>query len=216
MKRCPVCGIERPTSDFYPLPHTHDKLNWRCTPCQNKYNRERSRQKRIASLDPTLLATFGLAPDERRLFRFVALIERGEDCWEWKGDRHPKTRYGRFWFSRHDDRLAHRIAHEWAIGQIPDLLTIDHLCRNRGCVNPAHLEIVTRGENTLRGDSPWSINKRKTHCLHGHEFTAENTYLYRGTRSCKACWSIRKRQYRARASLDRNTQSFAPDRCSHH
>lgn len=73
--------------------------------------------------------------------------------------------------------------------------TIDHLCRNRGCVNPLHLQAVPMRENTLRGFGPSAENARKTHCKRGHEFTPENTYLHDGRRICKQCNRDRNREF---------------------
>jgi hypothetical protein len=85
-------------------------------------------------------------------------------------------------------RQAHRFAWELLRGAIPDGLTLDHLCRNRRCVNPDHLEPVTAVENTMRGQAPHAINARKTHCLRGHAFDEENTYVRSdGARICRAC-----------------------------
>jgi len=72
--------------------------------------------------------------------------------------------------------MVHRIAYEFALGPIPDGLTLDHLCRNTICCNPAHLEPVTLRVNTLRGTSPIADNARKTHCKNGHPFDEANTY----------------------------------------
>jgi hypothetical protein len=89
------------------------------------------------------------------------------------------------------------VAYELAIGPIPEGLTIDHLCRNRGCVNPAHLEAVTNRTNLLRGDGIAALNARKTHCKRGHEFTPENTYVWReGTRACRACHTAQEQARR--------------------
>ena len=83
---------------------------------------------------------------------------------------------------------AHRLAYEAAYGDIPDGLVIDHLCRNRRCINPQHLEAVTIGENALRGVGSPAQNARKTHCKRGHEFTQENTIrLPHDRRECRAC-----------------------------
>lgn len=83
---------------------------------------------------------------------------------------------------------AHRIAWVGANGaDIPPGMVIDHLCRNRRCVNPDHLEVVQKRTNSLRGIGPAAINARKTHCKSGHAFTADNTYMFRGTRCCRAC-----------------------------
>lgn len=93
--------------------------------------------------------------------------------------------------------LAHRVAYEFCIGKIPSNMTIDHLCRNRLCVNPKHLEVCTRGENTLRGDTITGKFSRATECVNGHPFDSKNTYFRKsGGRTCLACNKIRKIKYR--------------------
>lgn len=83
---------------------------------------------------------------------------------------------------------AHRVVYEMEIGPIPEGLVIDHLCRNRICVNPSHLEPVTFGENVLRGNSPTAINARKVECKRGHAFDEENTMILSGgRRGCRIC-----------------------------
>lgn len=91
-------------------------------------------------------------------------------------------------------RLTHRVMYESMVGPIPDGLTLDHLCRNRACCNPDHLEPTTMRENTLRGDAVSAINARKTHCIRGHAFDSVNTYEWRGHRHCRACSALRARQ----------------------
>jgi hypothetical protein len=70
------------------------------------------------------------------------------------------------------------------------------------------MEIVSRGENTLRGESPFAQNKRKTHCPRGHEYSHDNTYLYKGTRSCRQCHNELKRE--RRRSLSKHLCSAPP------
>lgn len=119
----------------------------------------------------------------------------GAPCVEWTATTGTDG-YGRF----HDgDRqvVAHRWAYEHWIGPIPDGLVTDHLCRNRRCVNPYHLEPVTNKENILRGLSPWALRSAQTHCKYGHEFTEQNTYrTARGTRSCRKCHADYERESR--------------------
>ena len=102
-------------------------------------------------------------------------------CWLWTGAR--DKRYGRF-----RGRLAHRAVYEEFVGLVPAGLELDHLCRNRLCTNPEHLEPVTHRENVLRGDAGKHESVR-THCNAGHEFTPENTVKRRdnGARRCRAC-----------------------------
>ena len=96
--------------------------------------------------------------------------------------------------------LAHRIAYERDRGPIPKGYHIDHLCRNRACVNTDHLRLVTPRQNALENSLSFSaINAKKTHCLRGHEFTEENTAVRKGKagpyRSCRECIKIRAPRY---------------------
>jgi hypothetical protein len=136
---------------------------------------------------------------EEAVLRFWPKVERRGDteCWEWTGHKNPAG-YGNFWA---DDRLvkAHRWAYETCVGPIAEGLTIDHLCRNTSCVNPAHLEAVTGWENTSRGSSPTAVHARQTHCKFGHPFDEENTQ-WRGPRHriCRTCNIAKARAWRLR------------------
>lgn len=113
------------------------------------------------------------------------------DCWVWTG-RLDDAGYGRTPNSVQAYRFVYRIL----VGPIPTGMTLDHVCRDKRCVNPDHMEIVTTGENALRGSGPAAMNKRKTHCNKGHLFTPESTYVERltGKRHCTPCTRIRQRR----------------------
>lgn len=129
------------------------------------------------------------------------------NCWEWTGYK-INSGYGRLWDPKTKKKqLAHRMAYESMIGPIPDGLQLDHLCRNRACINPAHLEPVTKWENTRRSPVHWAAkNAKKTHCPHGHEYTPKNTRIEtkadgRRSRKCRACGLLKDaRRYQASRS----------------
>lgn len=125
--------------------------------------------------------------------RFWAKVDKTPTCWFWTGAINGHG-YGHI---KIDGRMlgAHRVSYELAGRSIPEGLTLDHLCRVRHCVNPAHLEPVTRGVNSLRGVGPLAQKARQTHCLRGHEFTPENTYVWKTGRICRACRQEYSREY---------------------
>lgn len=112
------------------------------------------------------------------------ISEAPSGCWLWTAYLDKKG-YGRLRWQGKGCK-AHRLVYELLVGPIPAGLQIDHLCRVRNCVNPAHMEPVTLAENVRRGTSG-AINRTKTHCPKGHEYTADNTYTHKGKRACKAC-----------------------------
>lgn len=126
---------------------------------------------------------------------FVAKVIRGDGCWEFSG-YHCHQGYGRAWNGQ-KAALAHRVAYELWVGPIPVGLVVDHLCFNRGCVNPAHLRVLTVSENCSR-----QRDASKTHCVNGHEFTPENTRIRtdRGIhqRECRLCNRDACRRYHAK------------------
>lgn len=139
------------------------------------------------------------ASDSDRVALNVTISPSG--CWEWNLYKHPSEGYG-YLTLRGRRLLAHRFSYETFVGAIPDGLHIDHLCRNRGCVNPAHLEPVTCLENVRR--APWhlaEINRTKTECVNGHAYTDENTgrtgkYGYRYCRTCARAHARRSHERR--------------------
>lgn len=146
-----------------------------------------------------------MVPIGVRFWSKVAQTGNVFECWDWMGSERVKGQgYGQFATvinGKRKNNAAYRFAYETTIGPIPGGLTIDHLCRNRKCVNPWHLEPVTSTVNTLRSEGPSAKNAVATHCVNGHEFTPENTYgresRSRGGRVCKTCIFDRKRADRA-------------------
>lgn len=121
--------------------------------------------------------------------RFLKKVLSTKTCWIWEGSKHTDG-YGLF--TVNGKRLrAHRYSYEYFKGNIPEKLVIDHLCRNRACVNPIHLELVSIRENIMRGEGLSAQNARKTRCKRGHDFNEENTILvYKKThreRWCRVC-----------------------------
>lgn len=141
--------------------------------------------------------------------RFWPKVQRGpaDHCWLWLAQVGPNG-YGRFWTG---DRMAaaHRVAYELLVGPIPDGLFLDHLCRNRRCVNPRHLEPVTNRENLLRGVGFPAVQARRTHCPRGHEYTPENTKTSSRGRQCRACRTELDRVYRERHRSEINARQNA-------
>ena len=136
--------------------------------------------------------------------RFWEKVHKTDTCWLWTASKFY-TGYGRFYTGPGQFGLerkiecAHRVAYELVKGPIPEGLQIDHLCRVPACVNPDHLEAVTRRENWIRGEAPSAKAHLLPHCKYGHEYTPENTYMKKqGGRSCRQCHrEYQKRLYHA-------------------
>lgn len=127
--------------------------------------------------------------------RFWAKVRKTSTCWLWTGKLNQGG-YGILKVQGKQTR-AHRYAYELLVGPIPEGLTIDHKCRVRRCVWPAHLEPVTRTENVRRGDGITARLQRRTHCKNGHPFNDHNTRWRADGRGrvCRTCSNERERQY---------------------
>jgi hypothetical protein len=131
---------------------------------------------------------------------FWSRVGKTDYCWNWTGAI-AGAGYGRVYFRKPRPPVyAHRFAYEQLVGSIPAGLEIDHLCRNRICVNPEHMEPTTHRTNVLRGTSPWAENAQKTECLRGHPLSGSNLYLHpsNGSRACRTCHKELQRDYLAR------------------
>jgi len=135
---------------------------------------------------------------EPRLFKYQKVLKNG--CWNWTGFINARG-YG--WTSyQHVSYLAHRLSYMVFIGPVPNRasgLQLDHLCRNKKCFNPRHLEIVTPRVNTLRApDAPATLNLAKSICVRGHELTPKNLQIKNGHRICLECRKIYNKDTYAR------------------
>lgn len=131
---------------------------------------------------------------------FLSKIHKSDGCWEYI-QVPENTGYGRI--TTVIDGITvrdyiHRIAYKLYKGPIPKGYEIDHLCRNRICANPDHLEAVPSRVNWLRGKSIQAIYHKATHCRHGHEYTPENTYIIpcSGKRTCRQCARSSMKQFK--------------------
>lgn len=131
--------------------------------------------------------------------RFWEKVKKTPTCWLWTASVKPEG-YGQFAINR-KPQYAHRIAWTLLRGRIPGRMTLDHVkerCRNRNCVNPNHLEVVTNKENVLRGRGIAARNARKVRCVRGHRFSGSNLYIRpNGHRRCRTCARIQMAAWRS-------------------
>lgn len=133
-------------------------------------------------------------------------VEISNECWNWTG--HLIKGYGSFYMNG-KDFVAHRASYIlFSDDTLDPNLVLDHLCRNRSCVNPDHVEQVTRGENTLRGLTLTAFNLKKTHCPIGHELQGTNLYLHKGQRHCRSCGREHMKKYRIKKKLCRQPNAL--------
>ena len=126
--------------------------------------------------------------NKRQTF-FFKHVQQINSCWLWIAAT-DEDGYARFWTGSKKIR-GHRFSYQLFRGPIPKNLCIDHLCRNRRCVNPWHLEIVTLRENIMRGNGIGVQSARKTHCPRGHVY---DHITKRGFRICRPCDNLSHRK----------------------
>lgn len=146
----------------------------RCAECREAHRLDELKRRRMRGIQPPKIRP--------PLERFWEKVDKTKTCWLWMASQ-DGCGYGIFRASAGKQRRAHRWAYEQFVGPVPEGLVLDHLCRVRNCVNPAHLEPVTHQENMRRS--------RQTHCKRGHELTPDNVYWQR---RCKKCDAVRKEE----------------------
>jgi len=149
------------------------------------------------SNDPFIISA---CSDWTRVENFWAKVSLTADgCWPWTGatNRPMPGGYGQICVGRNKLAGAHRFSFILHNGPIlPTSSTVNHVCMNTICVNPAHLEILSAKENQLLGTSPFAVNSRKNYCIRGHRFNASNTRIKKnGSRCCRACQKIHRAKH---------------------
>lgn len=145
-------------------------------------------------------------PPIDRAFAKIKMPSNFFECWIWEGYTN-KDGYGQFYDGEQNGARVHKWLYENSIGPVPKGLELHHKCFVTKCVNPIHLEPTTHTKNIAESPCVSTINKAKTHCPKGHEYTWENTYVEpnRGVRRCRTCRGYRQlvkgRDNGARSSL---------------
>lgn len=172
--------------------------------CRTHYTRWYETGSTELGVRPPHRVNYERTPPADRILAKIVRSVRG--CWEYQGALNDgyvvaaDAATGR-------TVMGHRAVWEKLRGPIPDGFQIDHLCRNKRCVNPDHLEPVTPAENTRRGLAPVTgalSQLRKTHCPQGHPYDEQNTHRYKGSRVCRACKREKQRDRRARMQKEKS------------
>lgn len=150
-----------------------------------------------------------MAAQIENLIKTRAEIRGPNECWLWRGTISQRG-YGRFIF-KGKTKTAHRVSFELVKGPIPTGLVIDHMCRNKICINPGHLRAVTPKTNTLSGISVTAVNSRKKKCKRGHPLSGYNLILKKKGRACRECQKLHSYKYKSkRAFLSKYGLGAAP------
>jgi len=137
--------------------------------------------------------------EPKDIARFMSKVEKTDNCWEWQAQSTTGKGYGTFWLNNKMN-VAHRISYEIFVGYVPHGKVLDHLCRNRACVNPEHLDVVTQKINCIRGNTG-KHEADKTHCPQGHLYYDHIREKRSGRvcgRICLPCKADSSRRYRAK------------------
>jgi hypothetical protein len=197
-KRCEACGAERSRQvtgqGTRSRPCSVD--DGECIPGRLRYGMCERHYRRVK-------ATGSPAPAVAPTFKRYTVTDTG--CREWAGGLYPNG-YGKLGAEINGTTLAHIAFYVEACGPVPDGLELDHLCRNRACVNPDHLEPVTRSVNIQRGVAA-RLAERGGRCVHGHDLTEPDAWHVErsGARYCKECWRIKYRAASARYRAKRKS-----------
>ncbi len=151
--------------------------------------------------DTTTITPEKMAMVRKQDARFWRQVNVSGSCWIWTGIIDHKG-YGQFAANHKKHLAAHRWAYEALVGPIKEGLVVDHLCRNRACCNPDHMELVTTKENVLRGEGITAQNARRVACCCGHEYSVCHRKNGRSYRFCKRCKNEHQREKRREKRIE--------------